>query len=60
MATVVNRGATFEPVDVNGEPGVMISIDEHVVAVLSLGVRDGCIDVIHAIGNPAKLTHITR
>ncbi len=59
-ATVVNRGAAFEPADVNGEPGVIISIDQQVVAVLSLGVRDGCIDVIHAIGNPAKLSHITR
>ena len=60
MATVVNQSATFEPADVNGEPGVMISIQDHVIAVLSLGVRNGCIDVIHAIGNPAKLTHITR
>lgn len=60
MATVVNRGAVFEPTDVNGEPGLIISIEQQVVAVLSLGVRDGCIDVIHAIGNPAKLTHITR
>ena len=60
MASVVNRGATFEPAEVNGEPGVLVSIGNRVVAVLSLGVRDGFIDVIHAIGNPAKLTHLTR
>ena len=60
MATVINQTATFEPADVNGEPGVIISTNDHIVAVLSLGVRDGCIDVIHAIGNPAKLAHITR
>jgi RNA polymerase sigma-70 factor (ECF subfamily) len=60
MATVVNRSAAFSPADVNGEPGVIVSIGGQVVAVLSLGVRDGRIDVIHAIGNPAKLTHVTR
>ena len=60
MATVVNRGLTFEPAGVNGEPGVIIATKSDVVAVLSLGVRDGWIDVIHAVGNPAKLSHITR
>lgn len=60
MATVVNRGLTFEPANVNGEPGVIIATDTNIVAVLSLGVRGGWIDVIHAVGNPAKLSHITR
>lgn len=60
MATVAHRDLTFEPAGVNGEPGVVISTETAVVAVLSLGVRDGCIDVVHAIGNPAKLSHITR
>ena len=60
MATVTNRGLTFEPAAVNGEPGVIIATETDVVAVLALGVRDGCIDVLHAIGNPAKLSHITR
>jgi RNA polymerase sigma-70 factor (ECF subfamily) len=60
MATVINRGLTFEPAGVNGEPGVIIATESDVVAVLSLGVRGGWIDVIHAVGNPAKLSHITR
>lgn len=60
MATVINRGLTFETAEVNGEPGVIIATETDVVAVISLGMRDGWIDVIHAVGNPAKLTHLTR
>ena len=60
LATVLNRGLTFEPAGVNGEPGMLITTGTDLVAVLSLGVRARRIDVIHAIGNPAKLRHITR
>lgn len=48
----------FEVADINGEPGVIARLGERVVAVIALGVRDGRIDLIHAIGNPAKLRHL--
>lgn len=60
MHTVIGVDATFELADVNGETGVIVSIDERTVAVMPLGVHDGCIDVIHAVGNSAKLTHLNR
>ena len=59
-ATVLNRGARFEAAQVNGETGVIISIRTRTVAVVSVGVNRGRIDVIHAIGNPVKLAHINH
>lgn len=53
-----NPGFTFDVVDVNGEPGVIARLGGRVVAVIALGVRDGRVDLIHAIGNPAKLRHL--
>ncbi|MDY7106321.1 MAG: RNA polymerase sigma factor SigJ [Actinomycetota bacterium] len=60
VASVSGRGATIEVADVNGEPGVLVTLDGWVVAVIALGVYDGCVDRIHAVGNPAKLTHLRR
>ena len=51
-------GARFEVADVNGAPGVGVAIDDTVAAVLALGIHHGLIDVIHAVGNPAKLGHL--
>ena len=53
-----NRRFTFDVGDINGEPGVIARLGERVVAVIALGVRDGRVDLIHAIGNPAKLRHL--
>lgn len=44
--------------DVNAEPRVVASLDGVVVAVIAVGVHRGRIDVIHGIGNPAKLQHL--
>lgn len=52
------RSFSFVVADVNGEPGVVARHDGRVVAVIGLGVRAGRVDLIHAIGNPAKLTHL--
>lgn len=49
----------FEVADINGEPGVIARLGERVVTVIALGVRDGRIDLIHAIGNPAKLRRLS-
>ena len=53
-------GAEFEVVDVNGSPGVIVSVDDVVVTVIALETRSGVIDLIHAVGNPAKLIRLQR
>jgi RNA polymerase sigma-70 factor (ECF subfamily) len=45
--------------DVNGEPGVVARLGDRIVAVIALGIHDGRVDLIHAIGNPHKLRHLT-
>lgn len=60
IASVSGRGATFEVASVNGEPGVLVVLRATVVAVIALGVRAGRVDRIHAVGNPAKLSHVRR
>ncbi len=50
-----NTRYAFDVADINGEPGVIARLGPRVVAVIALGVRDGRVDLIHAIGNPAKL-----
>jgi hypothetical protein len=39
---------------------VVASLDGVVVAVIAVRVHRGRIDVIHGIGNPAKLQHLQR
>ena len=58
VTAVSGFGAEFVVLEVNGDPGVLITIGGHVMSAISLGVRDGQIDLVHAIGNPAKLTHL--
>lgn len=53
-----DRELSFSVTNVNAEPGVVARLDDHIVAVISLGVRRGKIDLIHAVGNPAKLRHL--
>ncbi len=48
----------FDVGEINGEPGVIARLGGRVVAVIALGLRDGRVDLIHAIGNPAKLSHL--
>jgi RNA polymerase sigma-70 factor (ECF subfamily) len=52
------RGATFETVDVNGDPGLTVAIAERIVAVIATAISNGRIHLIHAVGNPAKLAHL--
>ena len=58
VSAVSGFGAEFIVRLVNGDPGVLITIGGQVMSAISLGVRDGQIDLVHAIGNPAKLTHL--
>jgi RNA polymerase sigma-70 factor (ECF subfamily) len=52
-------GLIFEPVQVNGRPGI-ISRDRHgnVVSVLSVDVADGVIQTLRSVVNPDKLKHL--
>ena len=58
VGAVSGFGAKFSVQDVNGEPGVLLTLGGRVMAAIALGVRDGQIDLILAIGNPAKLTRL--
>ena len=63
IATVLSyafrgAGAAFVVADVNGEAGVVVSVNEQIAAVVALGGHDGSIDHIHGIGNPDKLRHL--
>ena len=49
---------TFDVMDVNGDPGVIVSVRERVVAVIALGVNQERVDIIHAVGHAGKLTHL--
>jgi RNA polymerase sigma-70 factor (ECF subfamily) len=51
-------GFSFAVEDVNGDPGVIARIDGALAAVIAIGVHDGRVDLIHAIGNPQKLSHL--
>lgn len=53
-----DAGFTFAVEDVNGDPGVVVRHNGLIAAVIALGVRDRCVDVIHAIGNQRKLSHL--
>lgn len=52
-------GLTFAVEDVNGEPGIIARLQGELAAVIAVGVRNGRVSVIHAIGNPEKLSHLT-
>jgi RNA polymerase sigma-70 factor (ECF subfamily) len=52
-------GATFEPREVNGQPGAIVhAADGAVVNVLTMEVADGSIQAIRSVINPDKLHHI--
>ncbi|RSM67962.1 RNA polymerase sigma-70 factor [Kibdelosporangium aridum] len=52
--------AVFEVVDVNAAPGVLVRLGSRVVTVISLEISGDHVAVLHAIGNPAKLSRLNR
>jgi len=50
---------TFEPHEVNGQPGaVLYDSQGRVIAVAGLDIADGQIQAIHSVVNPDKLGHL--
>lgn len=49
---------TFDVMDVNGDPGVVVSAEEQVVAVIALSVKHERVAIIHAVGHAGKLAHL--
>ena len=49
---------TFDVMDVNCDPGVVVSAEEQVVAVIALSVKHERVAVIHAVGHARKLAHL--
>jgi len=52
-------GATLVSAPVNGEPGIIAIRDRRVVALLTLGTRQGLVHDIHAVVDRAKLDVVT-
>jgi RNA polymerase sigma-70 factor (ECF subfamily) len=44
---------------VNGQPGIVVSLDGAILSVMSLEIAEGQIQAIRSIVNPEKLTHLT-
>ena len=52
-------GVGFNVTQVNGEPGIVVVVHDTVAAVIALTYAAGRVAQIHAIGNPAKLAHVS-
>ncbi len=55
-----DAGAAFDVTDVNGDPGVAVSLHSRVMTVITLETDGSVVKVIRAIGNPDKLAHLNR
>jgi RNA polymerase sigma-70 factor, ECF subfamily len=56
---LIQVDVTFEPRDVNGQPGAIFrDRDSNVLFTLSLDVLDGQIQTIRSVSNPDKLGHL--
>ena len=52
-------GASLQPTQINGQPGVMFLDEEgRIAAVMSIEIADGVIQTIRGITNPNKLGHL--
>jgi RNA polymerase sigma-70 factor, ECF subfamily len=50
--------ASYSVLDVNGEPGVVVTLHNRTMAVIAVETDGRRVHVIRAIGNPHKLAHI--
>lgn len=56
LTAVLDPGATWEALIVNGGPGLAVTIDGELDSVATFATRDGLITGIYVVRNPAKLT----
>jgi RNA polymerase sigma-70 factor (ECF subfamily) len=53
-------GASIQPAQVNGYPGLILCLDGEVDSVIAVRIDDGRISGLYAVRNPAKLSHMER
>jgi RNA polymerase sigma-70 factor (ECF subfamily) len=59
MRAGVRVGARYEPVWVNGQPGVrFLSPDGRLINVIAVDVLDGRVQAVRSVVNPDKLGHL--
>ncbi|GLZ16412.1 RNA polymerase sigma24 factor [Actinomadura sp. NBRC 104425] len=56
----VADAVSYEPVQVNGRPGLLVRIDGEIDSVVALRIDDGLITGLYIVRNPEKLSHIGR
>lgn len=55
----VRIGVTAEPLDINGQPGVLFrDRDGKVINIMALDIAEGRVQTIRSVINPEKLTHL--
>lgn len=50
----------LEPVDINGRPELIVSLDGELDSILTVEVQDGLITGVYAVRNPEKLSHLVE
>lgn len=60
VASGLASRASMTVAEVNGEPGVILRVDDRIDAIYVISVRDGAIAAIRAIRNPDKFAYIAR
>ena len=50
---------TFEPLELNGWPALLVRLDGEVDSVLAFAVLDGRITGLYGVRNPEKLSRLT-
>jgi RNA polymerase sigma-70 factor, ECF subfamily len=52
-------GASIQPIEVNGQPGVMFADEDgRIAVVMSVDIADGVVQTIRSVINPDKLAHL--
>ncbi|MEV0716799.1 RNA polymerase sigma-70 factor [Asanoa sp. NPDC050611] len=63
LAAVWHRriaGRSFEPIQVNGGPGLLVRENGKVDGVVALRISNGFVTGLYNVRNPAKLSHVER
>lgn len=58
LSSLEGRPVDLISTDVNGEPGIIVTLRDRIVTTVNVQVVDGRINHIRATGNPTKLRHL--